>query len=73
MSQFVFTAKEVALAAEGIVCAIVDGDTRTDLVEKYEVSGYPTGVMLNSRGEEIGRTNGYQGVKAMSGFFLKHK
>jgi len=73
MSQFVFTAKEVVTAAEGIVCVTVDGDKRKDLVQKYGVGGFPTGVMVDSTGKELGRTNGYQSVKKMSAFFLEHR
>lgn len=73
MSALVFTAKDVAEAADGIECVTVDGDKRKDLTQKYKVSGYPTGVMLDATGQEIGRTIGYQGVKATSEFFRKHK
>jgi len=73
MASIVFTAKDVADAANGIVCVVVDGDKRKDLTEKYNVGSYPTGVLLDAKGQEIGRTNGYQGVKAMSEFLRKHK
>ena len=52
---------------------MVDGDKRKDLTEEYKVDSYPTGVMLDAKGQEIGRTNGYQGVKAMSEFLRKQK
>jgi hypothetical protein len=73
MEELVFTAKEVVTAAEGIVCVRVDGDKRKDLAEKYRVTGYPAGIMLDATGKEIGRTGGYQSVKKMSAFFLEHK
>jgi thiol-disulfide isomerase/thioredoxin len=73
MAALVFTARDVAEAADGIVCVTVDGDQRKDLTQKYKVGGYPTGVMLDATGKEIGRTIGYQGVKATSEFFRKHK
>lgn len=66
MSKLVFTAKDVAAAADGVVCVKVDGDKRKDLVEKYKVTGYPTGILLDPDGKEVGRYSGYQGVKAMA-------
>jgi thiol-disulfide isomerase/thioredoxin len=73
MTALVFTAKDVATAAEGIVCVTIDGDKHKDLTEKYKVTGYPTGVMLDATGKEIARTSGYQSVKELSAFFGKHK
>jgi thiol-disulfide isomerase/thioredoxin len=73
MATIVFTAKDVADAADGIVCVVVDGDKRKDLTERFKVGSYPTGVMLDAKAQEIGRTNGYQGVRAMSEFLRKHK
>lgn len=73
MATIVFTAKDVADAAEGVVCVVVDGNKRKDLTERFKVESYPTGVMLDPQAKEIGRTNGYQGVKAMSDFLRKHK
>lgn len=66
MSKLVFTAKDVAAAADGVVCVKVDGDKHKELVEKYKVTGYPTGILLNADGQEVGRYSGYQGVKAMT-------
>ena len=73
MTELVFTAKDVADAAEGITCLIVDGDARKDLTEKHKVKAYPTGVLLDANGEEIARYVGYQSVKETTAFLRKGK
>jgi thiol-disulfide isomerase/thioredoxin len=72
MTQNVFTAKDVVEAANGVMCVMVDGDERKDLVERYEVKAYPTGVMIAADGNEAARFVGYQKVIEM-GAFLKDK
>ncbi len=69
MTQHVFTAKDVVDASVGIVCIKVDGDERRDLVERYAVKGYPTGVLLAADGTEATRFLGYQKVVEMTKFF----
>ncbi len=71
MTSLVFTAQDVVTASEGILCIIIDGDARKDLVEKHQVKGYPTGVLINGEGKEITRYVGYQSVKATSAFLAK--
>ena len=72
MTQYVFTAKDVVEASAGIVCVKVDGDERRDLVERYAVKAYPTGVMISSDATEEARFVGYQKVVEMTDF-LKPK
>ena len=52
---------------------VVDGDARKDLVEKYEVKGYPTGILFDAQGKEVARYSGYRSVKEMAAFFPKSK
>ncbi len=66
MTSLVFTAKDVADAADGVVCVKVDGDEQKELVKQYKVEAYPTGVLLDATGQEISRFVGYRGVKAMT-------
>lgn len=73
MDQLVFTAKDVAAAAEGIISITVDGDERKDLREKHKVAAYPTGILFDAAGQEITRFVGYQSVKQMSAFLKKGK
>lgn len=68
MTQNVFTAKDVVEASKGVVCVKVDGDERRDLVEKYAVKAYPTGLMIAADGTEAARFVGYQKVTEMAGF-----
>ncbi len=72
MTQYVFTAKDVVEAAAGVVCVKVDGDERKDLVERYSVKAYPTGVMISSDASEEARFVGYQKGVEMTDF-LKAK
>ncbi|HEX3146874.1 MAG TPA: thioredoxin family protein [Gemmataceae bacterium] len=73
MAELVFTAKDVADAAGGLTCLIVDGDARKDLTEKRQVKGYPTGILFDAEGKEVARYTGYQSVKETAAFFLKAK
>ncbi len=68
MTQYVFTAKDVVEAAAGIVCVKVDGDERKDLVERYSVNAYPTGVMISPDASEEARFVGYQKGVEMTDF-----
>lgn len=71
MTQFVFSAKTVADASNGIACIVVDGDVRKDLTEKHSVAAYPTGVLFDPDGKEIARYVGYQNVKETTAFLKK--
>ena len=72
MTQMVFTAKDVVDASDGVMCVMVDGDERKDLIERYEVKAYPTGVMIDAAGMEAARFVGYQKVTEVAAF-LKDK
>ncbi len=72
MTQNVFTAKDVVDSSEGVVCVKVDGDERKDLLERYAVKAFPTGIMLAGDTNESGRFVGYQSVAKMTAF-LKEK
>ena len=50
----------------------VDGDERKDLLERYAVKAFPTGIMLAGDTNESGRFVGYQSVAKMTAF-LKEK
>jgi thiol-disulfide isomerase/thioredoxin len=73
MTQFVFTAQDVTDAAAGIVCVMIDGDERKDLVERFNIKGYPTGLMIAADGTETARFVGYQNVKQMAAFLNDNK
>lgn len=71
MDAFVYTAEAVAQAARGVLCIKVDGDERKDLVTRYQVKSYPTGILFDPDGKELARFVGYRGVKQMAEFFRK--
>ena len=73
MTALVFTAKDVADAAAGVACIVVDGDERKDLTEKHAVKAYPTGILFDADGKEIARYTGYQSVKLTTAFLQKAK
>ena len=73
MTQMVFTAKDVVDASEDVVCVMVDGDERADLVKRYEVKAYPTGVMIAADGSESARFVGYQRVTEMAAFLKDNR
>ena len=71
MTQYVFTAKDVVDASSGIICVKVDGDERRDLVERYAVKAYPTGLLLSEDATESSRFVGYQSVQQMTKFLQR--
>lgn len=68
MSELVFTAKVVVEATQGVVCVKIDGDEEKFLVEEFEVSGYPTGILLDESGKELRRFEGYQSINDFVAF-----
>lgn len=62
MDQWVYTADTIVTATKKIVCVKIDGDEHKDLVKKYNVSGYPTLIVLNADQTEKKRASGYQSV-----------
>jgi thioredoxin-like negative regulator of GroEL len=46
-----------------VVAVRINGDHNRGLVALYRVSGYPTTVILNRQGREIGRIRGYQAAQ----------
>jgi len=73
MTQNVFTAKDVVDASKDAVCVKIDGDERRDLVERYAVKAYPTGLMIAADGTEEARFVGYQKVTEMADFLKEKK
>ncbi|MCK5821430.1 MAG: thioredoxin family protein [Bacteroidales bacterium] len=62
MDQYVYTADTVISATKNLTAVKIDGDEHRDLVKKYNISGYPTLVLLDKEGTEIARGVGYQSV-----------
>jgi thiol-disulfide isomerase/thioredoxin len=61
MDEWIWTDAEVAAAINaGFVGVKLDGDLEEALVERYEVAGYPTMLILDAEGEVERRAVGYQ-------------
>ena len=58
MIREIYPAEEVIDALEEWVPVYIDGDEHEELVDEYDVPGFPTFVFLDSAGEEIGRNVG---------------
>jgi len=66
MDEWVWTDAEVAGALNaGFVGVKLDGDIEKDLVKRFGVRGYPTGIILDPAGKELRRFEGYMGSKDM--------
>ncbi|QDV09516.1 thiol:disulfide interchange protein precursor [Planctomycetes bacterium Poly30] len=71
MDALVYVAQDVVDAAGSTVCVKLDGDREKALVERLQVSAYPTLILLARDGKEIRRAVGYQSVALMKEFFRK--
>ncbi|MGA1608017.1 MAG: thioredoxin family protein [Planctomycetota bacterium] len=68
MDMLVYPAQAVVTAAQDLVCIKVDGDERRDLVKRFEVTAYPTLLVLSPDGTVLRREVGYRSVAQMAGF-----
>jgi thiol:disulfide interchange protein len=68
MDEWVYTADDVVDASAFVVSVKVDGDERLDLKEKFEVTGFPTMILVGADGEELRRAAGYVNVADMTEF-----
>ena len=61
LDETVFSRDDVAQALIDVITIRVDGDTDKgmELIEKYNVTGFPTVLFLDPDGEEIDRISGY--------------
>jgi thiol-disulfide isomerase/thioredoxin len=64
MDEWIWTDSEVAgLLNAGYVGVKLDGDIEKTLVKRFNVTGYPTMIMLDATGKEVRRVVGYQSSK----------
>jgi thiol-disulfide isomerase/thioredoxin len=69
MDEWVFSDAEVAgVLSAGYVGVKLDGDLEKALVKRFRVEGYPTILVLDSAGKELGRFSGYRSSGAMLEF-----
>jgi thiol-disulfide isomerase/thioredoxin len=61
MDEWIWSDREVAgVLNAGYIGVKLDGDIEKDLVKTFKITGYPSGVMLDSAGREAHRFLGYQ-------------
>jgi thioredoxin-related protein len=66
MDEWIWTDVEVAsLLNAGYIGVKLDGDIEKALVKRFNVTGYPTMVMLDAKGKETRRLVGYRASKEM--------
>jgi len=66
MEEWIWSDAEVAgVLAGGYLGVKLDGDFEKALVAKFHVIGYPTMIVLDPSGKELGRAVGYQSSKQM--------
>jgi thiol-disulfide isomerase/thioredoxin len=69
MDEWTWTDAEVAASLRsGYVGVKLDGDVEKSVVRELSVGAYPTVVVLDSKGEELGRFVGYQSSKDVMAF-----
>ena len=56
-------------AASSVIAVKLDGDEQKELVDRYEVNGYPTLLLLDGKGAVVRREVGYRSVAQMVRFF----
>ena len=61
-----FVDDKVVALSEKFVCLKIDGDKDSHLVRKYGVSGYPTILFMDSKGNAIGGRPGYRNADEMA-------
>jgi len=60
MENDTFSKERIVLKSERFTAIQVDGDERQDLVEKYDISGFPTVVFVDPEENELHRAVGYR-------------
>ena len=66
LDQETFVDDKVVKLSEKFVCLKIDGDKNSDLTRKYGVSGYPTILFMDPKGNVIGGRPGYRGPIEMA-------
>ena len=68
MEEWVYSADSVVDASKGVIAVKVDGDDFPEIVDRFQVVGYPTMILMDPDGSVAGKLVGYQGVEAMTDF-----
>ena len=65
MDELVYTAKPIVAKSVEFVFVKLDGDDEKKLVKQFEVTGYPTLLVLDSNKNVLKRRSGYQSVSQL--------
>jgi thiol:disulfide interchange protein DsbD len=69
MDEWIWTDAEVAARLnEKFVGVKIDADLEKAIVKRYNITGYPTMLIVDATGKEIKRVVEYQSSKQMLGF-----
>ena len=72
MDEWVWSDAEVTeVLKAGYAGVRLDGDVEKALAERFNVAGYPTTIVLDSSGKELGRAVGYQSSKDLLALLKK--
>ena len=72
MDQWIWSDQEVvSLLDANYVGVKLDGDVEEALVKRFGVKGYPTIIVLDAGGKELGRADGYLGSKELLALLKK--
>ena len=71
MERLVFSARAVVEAANGIDCVRIDALSDPGSLRERSLTGVPAGVLLDVRGREIDRYEGYAGVARLAALLRK--
>jgi len=71
MEEWVYSADTVVDASRNVVAVKVDGDDFPEIVDRFDVVGYPTMILMDPDGTVAGKLVGYQGVEAMTSFLSR--
>ena len=68
MDELVYTAKPIVAKSKEFVFVKLDGDEEKKLAKQFEVTGYPTLLVLDSNSNVLKRRSGYQSVSQLLAF-----
>lgn len=71
MERLVFSARPVVEAAAGIDCLRLDALSDPGALRERSLAGVPAGILLDNRGREIDRYEGYAGVARLAALLRK--
>ncbi|KAA3613978.1 MAG: thioredoxin [Calditrichaeota bacterium] len=71
MNERTYRDAEIVSLSDSFVCLRLDGDTEKELVKSYNITRFPTTVILDRRGKELSRAIGYQPATEFSSYIAQ--